>query len=78
MGESQGGSVGAGSLLIVRWQVGPRVRVDSLAVGARFLACDGVVYTYERRDGAKCGVHHVVGDNGKRTAFAGCAEVVRW
>lgn len=58
------------------WEAGPRVRVDSLAVGQRFLAVDGRRYQYERRDGALSGVYHVVGDNGHNTCFAGCAEVV--
>jgi len=59
-----------------RWKTGPRVPVDTLRKGQRFLAYDGCAYAYDRVDGASSGVHHVTGDNGHRTCFAGCAEVV--
>jgi hypothetical protein len=58
------------------WQNGPRVRVDTLRKGQRFIAYDGVTYTYERIDGALSGVHHVTDGQGRRTCFAGCAEGV--
>lgn len=49
--------------------------MDSLRRGQRFLSYDGEEWTYERRDGALDGVHHVV-DGDRRTIFSGCAEVV--
>jgi hypothetical protein len=58
------------------WEAGTRVRIEKLRVGERFLAIDGKHYTYDRRDGALSGVYHVTCDDGTRTAFAGCAEVV--
>jgi hypothetical protein len=58
------------------WKTGPRVRVDALRRGQRFLSIDGKLFAYERVDGASPGVHHVVADGGERTAFAACAEVV--
>ena len=58
------------------WEKGPRVRVDSLKPGQRFLSMSNGCFTYERRDGALSGVYHVVDDAGGRTSFAGCAEVV--
>ena len=60
-----------------RWREATnRVRVDTLKQGARFECISGEAWTYERRDGASSGVHHVTGDTGKKTAFAGCAEVI--
>ena len=59
-----------------RWTRGPRVRVDSLRKGERFLSIDGARFTYVRPDGALSGVHHVVGDDGVTTCFAASAEVV--
>jgi hypothetical protein len=60
-----------------RWSAGPRVRLDSLTVGDRFLAYDGAAYTvigwYLDRIG---GCPRVVGDDGAVTMFAGCAEGV--
>jgi hypothetical protein len=50
--------------------------MDTLRRGQRFSDIDGGVWTYVRRDGALSGVHHVENDQGKRTMFAGCAEVV--
>jgi hypothetical protein len=60
-----------------RWSKGPRVRVETLARNALFLAIDGERYRYARPDGALSGVHHVTheGDH-QSTSFAGCAEVV--
>ena len=58
------------------WRRGAKVRVDSLRAGDRFRSIDGEVFTYERVDGASSGVHHV-SNASERTAFAGCAEVLR-
>jgi hypothetical protein len=58
------------------WNRGPRVRVDTLRKGAAFVAIDGKRYTYERKDGALSGYHHVVSADGSKTGFAGSAEVV--
>lgn len=49
--------------------------MDSLSPGEKFTPAYGGHYTYERRDGASDGVHHVVAEDGKKTCFAGCAEV---
>jgi hypothetical protein len=59
------------------WKRGPRVRVDTLKRGDRFVASDGLIYTYVRPDGALSGVHHVEGPSGEKTSFAGCAEGVQ-
>ena len=31
-----------------RWKKGPRVRIDTLRKGDRFLSIDGATFTYER------------------------------
>lgn len=59
------------------WKAGPRVRVDTLRKGDRFIAADGIVYEYVRVDGALSGVHHVTGPGEEKTSFAGCAQGVR-
>ena len=67
-----------------QWEAGPRVRVDSLRQGVRFLSHNGATYVYERVDGALKGVHHVARQNyvtgggavDVKTTFAGIAEVV--
>lgn len=59
------------------WLDGPRVRVDSLRHGDKFIAVNGARYTYERRDGALSGAYHVTDTDGRKTWFAGCAEVVK-
>jgi predicted SnoaL-like aldol condensation-catalyzing enzyme len=64
----------------VRWAAaqaaGTLVRVDSLNRGSRFICMQGGSYTYVRVDGALDGVHHVERDDGYKTTFAGCAEVL--
>lgn len=57
-----------------RWDAGPRVRVDTLRHGDRFLDSDGHEWVYDRAH-SSCGVHCVDGERGA-TLFAGCAEVV--
>ena len=52
-----------------------RVTIDSLRAGAQFTAADGVHCTYERRDGANSGAHHVRRSDGSATLYAGCALV---
>lgn len=53
-----------------------KVRMDTLKAGDRFRCCQGMVWTYERRDGASSGVHHVIReDDGSKNMFAGCATV---
>ena len=59
------------------WQAGPRVRVETLKRGDKFRAIDGMVYTYDRVDGASSGVHHVTSITSGPTSFAGCAEGVK-
>lgn len=59
------------------WMDGPRVRIDTLRRGDRFVSIDGEEWTYIRIDGALSGVHHVGNDAGERASFAGCAEGVR-
>lgn len=54
-----------------------KVRVEELQKGERFTCASGDHYVYERVDGASSGVHHVVGKDGRKTSFAGCADVVR-
>jgi hypothetical protein len=50
--------------------------VDSLRVGATFIARNGETYKFTRRDGALLGVYHVQNiKSGEHTSFAGCAEV---
>lgn len=50
-------------------------RMDTLKRGDKFTSADGDHYTYERVDGASSGAHHVVAKDGRKTLFAGCAEV---
>lgn len=52
-----------------------KVRIGTLRKGTAFTCASGNHYTYEREDGASAGVHHVVGRDGTRTMFAGCADV---
>lgn len=59
-----------------RWLLGPRVRVDSLRKGERFLSSHGERFTYARPDGARSGVHQVFAEDGSLTSFAASAEVV--
>jgi hypothetical protein len=59
-----------------RWLLGPRVRVDSLRKGERFMSSQGERFAYVRPDEARSGVHHVIGDDGSLTSFAASAEVV--
>jgi hypothetical protein len=68
---------GANKPIAPVWRDSARVRMDTLRRGDRFIAIDGDGYTYDRVDGASSGVHHVTCDDGARTSFAGCAEVVR-
>lgn len=56
---------------------GTLVRMDSLKSGDRFYCMVGRIYTYDRQDGASSGVHHVTHEDGSKTMFAGCAEVVK-
>jgi hypothetical protein len=60
----------------VNWPPAGAVRVDTLQRGDRFQCMQGGTYTFERVDGALSGVYHVVQDDGFRTCFAGCAEVI--
>jgi hypothetical protein len=61
------------------WEAGPRVRLDSLAIGDAFLAMDGARYRivawYKDRP-RDCPIVEPI-DGGARTMFAGCAEGVR-
>jgi hypothetical protein len=60
-----------------RWTKGPRVRIDTMRKGARFVSIEGEVWVYERLDGALSGAHHVKSEDGAKSAvFAGCAEGV--
>ena len=59
------------------WRDGPRVRIDTLRAGEPFVSMSGERWTYVRRDGVCHGVCHVVRDDGEKSLFAGCAEVVR-
>lgn len=58
-----------------QWAKGPRVRIDTLRRGQRFLDIEGTAWTYDRIDGALSGVHHVHNVKGA-SCFAGCAEVL--
>jgi hypothetical protein len=58
------------------WTKGPRTRMDALRAGTRFLSMDGEVWTYDRRDRALSGFHHCTKDDGEKSGFAGCAEVL--
>lgn len=69
------------------WAKGPRVRIETLRKGDKFIAVTGRTYTYVRKDDALSGVHHTVdvffwGVHHTVDAFfcqaqfAGCAEVV--
>lgn len=50
-------------------------RMDTLRKGDKFTPAYGGHYTYERVDGASSGAHHVIAVDGRKTMFAGCAEV---
>ncbi len=50
-------------------------RIDSLSKGDKFTCASGDHYVFERVDGALSGVFHVVDSDGRKTSFAGCAEV---
>ena len=52
-----------------------RRRVDTLKAGDKFTCASGDHYTFDRVDGALSGVFHVTQSTGRKTSFAGCAEV---
>jgi hypothetical protein len=49
--------------------------MDTLKKGDKFTCASGDHYTFDREDGASSGVFHVTQSTGRKTCFAGCAEV---
>lgn len=58
-----------------RWEAGPRVRIDKMRLGSRFVSKYSGTWRLAREHASR-GVFYAVTDDGHEDVFAGCAEGV--